>query len=72
VWRTELAVTGVAETGNDESVLVQSFVDRRGENAQVQTGSTQELDAFGGGQHADDGDGSGRIAFHQQLAGMGE
>src|SRR4051812_40904008 len=44
--RAELAVAGVAETGNDEGVLVEMFVDRGGVDRQVETGLLQQRDAF--------------------------
>lgn len=58
-----MAVSGVAEAGHDERVLVvEPLVDGRGVDREIEAGLLEHLDALGRGEHAHNDDGAGGTA----------
>ena len=56
LFRTEHAVPGVAQAGDDVAVLIELLVDRGGPDLDVGMGFGQPLDPFGRGEKADEPD----------------
>lgn len=70
VWSTELPVSGIAETGDNEGIFIESFVHGCCVDPQVEISRLQKRDAFRSSKDADDGQGTCGSPFHQESAGM--